>query len=95
MYLSHVVVTGPVRSSDDIAADRKAANTFFTHYATPGWKKSRDLARLVEFYSHDWNLICCTIEAKAWSFEHGHDNAATRVATKAARATAEALDAIP
>lgn len=95
MYLSHVVVTGPVRSSEDIAADRKAANAFFSRYTTPGWKKARDLDRLVVFYRHDWNLICCTIEAKAWSLEHGHDNAATRVEAQAARAAAEALDAIP
>jgi hypothetical protein len=95
MDLSHVMVTGFVRSSDDIAADRKAANAFFSRYNSLGQKKARELDRLVEFYSHDWNLICCAIEAKTWSLEHGHDNAAARRAAQAARAAAEALDAIP
>ncbi|POH69154.1 hypothetical protein C3B59_05815 [Cryobacterium zongtaii] len=95
MYLSYVVVTGPVRSSDDIAADRKAANAFFARYATPGWKSVRDLERLVEFYSYDWNLVCCVLDARVWTLDHGHDNAVARGHAKAARAALEAMDAIP
>lgn len=95
MYLSHVVVTGPVRSSDDIAADRKAANAFFARFNTASWKSARERERMVEFYSHDWNLVCCALEAKAWTLEHSQDTVVARAQAKAAREAAEALGGLP
>lgn len=60
---SSVVSTRPERTSLEITADRKAANAFFTRFDT-NWnvKERRDLSRLIERESYDWNLRCCTWE---------------------------------
>ncbi|KGJ79291.1 hypothetical protein GY21_05745 [Cryobacterium roopkundense] len=89
-----LVVTRPERTSDDIAADRKAANAFFARYMrTNGTTAQRDLDRVIQFYSHDWNLICCAIEASQWSLTHVHDTAARRAAARAERAVANEIPA--
>jgi len=90
------VTTRPERTSDDIAADRKTANAFFARYATTGTGKSqRDKDALIRFYSYDWNLICCVIEASEWSRIHADDSAAHRAARRAERAAQAALNNIP
>ncbi|WP_104198948.1 hypothetical protein [Cryobacterium sp. Y29] len=90
------VTTRPERTSDDIAADRKAANAFFARYAPLGTGKSqRDKDALIRFYSYDWNLICCVIEASEWSRTHGDDTVAHRAARRAARAAQAALNDFP
>ena len=90
------VTTRPERTSDDIAADRKAANAFFARYAatgSPRIQRARDA--LIRFYSYDWNLICCVIEATEWSRTHADDSAAHRAARRAERAAQAALNDIP
>jgi hypothetical protein len=90
------ITTRPERTSDDIAADRKAANAFFARYAPRGTGKSqRDNDALIRFYSFDWNLICCVIEASEWSRIHANDSAAHRAARRAERAAQAALNNIP
>jgi hypothetical protein len=90
------VTTRPERTSDDIAADRKAANAFFRRYASTGTGKSqRDTDALIRFYSYDWNLICCVLEATEWSRIHADDTAAHRAARRAERAAQAALNDIP
>ncbi|TFC79405.1 hypothetical protein E3O45_03765 [Cryobacterium sp. TMS1-20-1] len=90
------VTTRPERTSDDIAADRKAANAFFARYAATGSPRTqRDRNALIRFYSYDWNLICCAIEATEWSRTHADDSAARRAARRAERAAQAALNDIP
>jgi hypothetical protein len=90
------VTTRPERTSDDIAADRKAANAFFARYATAGTgKRQRDRDALIRFYSYDWNLICCVIEASEWSRIYGDDTVAHRAARRAERAAQAAFNEIP
>ncbi|WP_104193226.1 hypothetical protein [Cryobacterium sp. Y82] len=87
------ITTRPERTSNDIAADRKAANAFFARYTTtdsPRTQRARDA--LLRFYSYDWNLICCVIEATEWSRTHADDTVAHRAAGRAAQA---ALNDIP
>jgi len=89
-----LVVTRPERTSEDIAADRKAANAFFARYMrTNGTTATLARDRLIQFYSHDWNLICCTIEASQWSLTHMHDTAANRATARAARVAANEVPA--
>jgi len=96
MQVSHDVSIGPGREGEQVAADRKAANAFFARYDNPRTNKQiRDWDRLVEFYSYDWKLVCCVIEAQVWMLEYGPDKAVARAQAKAARAALEALDALP
>ena len=90
------IATRPERTSDDIAADRKAATAFFSRYAKTGNPRTqRDREALLRFYSYDWNLICCVIEATEWSRTHADDTAAHRAARRAERAAQAALNDIP
>ena len=89
------IITRPERTSDDIAADRKAAHAFFARYADPGSPRKRDRDALIRFYSYDWNLLCCVMEASEWSRIHGDDNAAHRAARRAERAAQAALNDLP
>jgi len=90
------IVTRPERTSDDIAADRKAANAFFAPYATTGSPRTqRDRDALIRFYSYDWNLICCVMEAREWSRIHGDDTAAHRAARRDERAAQAVLNDFP
>jgi hypothetical protein len=87
-----LVTTRPERTGDDMAADRKAANAFFARYAAPGSPRKRDRDALIRFYSYDWNLMCCVMEASQWSQIHADDTAAHRTARRAERATHAALN---
>ncbi|WP_104126366.1 hypothetical protein [Cryobacterium sp. Y57] len=90
------VTTRPERTSDDIAADRKTANAFFARYANTGSPRTqRDRDALIRFYSYDWNLICCVMEASEWSRIHAGDTTAHRTARRAKRATQAALNDFP
>ncbi|TFD66288.1 MULTISPECIES: hypothetical protein [Cryobacterium] len=90
------ITTRPERTSDDIAADRKAANAFFARYTTTDSPRTqRDRDALLRFYSYDWNLICCVIEATEWARIHADDSAAHRAARRAERAAEAALNDIP
>ena len=92
------ISTRPERTSDEIAADRKAATTFFRrldrNYGTP----KRNTARLVAFYAYDWKLICCVLEAVVWGGRvnpTSADRAEKKAAMKAAAAIAEKAVQIP
>ena len=91
-----LIVTRPERSSDDIAADRKAANAFFARYATTGTTRNqRDRDALIRFYSYDWDLICCVMEASDWDRIHSNDTVALRAARRTERTAQAALNVFP
>jgi hypothetical protein len=91
-----LVVTRPEPTSDGVAADRKAANAFFARYATTGTTRNqRDRDALIRFYSYDWNLICCVMEATEWDRMRSDDTVAHRAARKVARAAQASLSDFP
>ena len=64
------VGTRPERTGREIAIDRKAANAFFARmnrWSKLSANRARDLRRLLERESHDWNLRCCTAEGRVWA----------------------------
>ncbi|WP_104080983.1 hypothetical protein [Cryobacterium sp. Y11] len=91
-----LIVIRPERNSDDIAADRKAAKTFFARYAATSTRRNqRDRDTLIRFYGYDWNLICCAMEASDWSRTHGDDTAVHRAGRRAERAAQSVLNDFP
>jgi hypothetical protein len=95
--MSQVLVeVRPQRSSDQIAADRKAGTAFFARYDTENphkrSRRNRDVDSLLRFYSYQWNLLCCVIEATEWMRTHPHDTRTDRARTlRAARDLAEEI----
>ena len=88
MHNTHLY-TGPTRSSDEIAADRKAANAFFAAYDTPTSRNAPRIRDLLAYYGRDWNLICCEIEARAWTRSHPRNTLALQQDRRTRRADAE------
>jgi hypothetical protein len=86
-----VVATHPTRTSAEIAGDRKAATAFFARFDRPwGGRARRDLTRLMERESYDWNLRCCTAEGARWASVHER-TPAQRAMRTAARVAADPL----
>ena len=94
-----LVEVRPQRTSDQIAADRKAGTAFFARYDTenPHTRSSwnRDLDSLLRFYSYEWNLVCCVLEATEWMRTHPHDTRTDRITARIVRAVRELAEEIP
>ncbi|TFD27002.1 hypothetical protein [Cryobacterium cryoconiti] len=94
-----LVEVRPQRTSDQIAADRKAGTAFFARYDTENpYKRSswnRDVASLLRFYSYEWSLVCCVLEAAAWMRTHPHDTRTDRITARIRRAVRELAEEIP
>ena len=63
--MAEFISTRPQRSSDEIAADRKAADVFFHRFDLA--KSRRDTNSLLAYYAHHWRLLRCDAEARQWS----------------------------
>jgi len=94
-----LVEVRPQRTSDQIAADRKAGTAFFARYDTENPHKrsswNRDLDSLLRFYSYEWNLICCVIAATEWMRTHPHDTRSDRITARTLRAARDLAEEIP
>ena len=92
-----LVTTRPERSSDQIAADRKAANAFFARYDNShSVQHRRDIGRLVDYFSYDWKLLCCEMEAREWAASQpGNAGTAERAKARATRVAIVAATEIP
>ncbi|MBG6060092.1 hypothetical protein RCH16_003549 [Cryobacterium sp. MP_M5] len=94
-----LVEVRPQRTSDQIAADRKAGTAFFARYDTENPHKrsswNRDVDSLLRFYSYEWNLICCVIEATEWMRTHPHDTRTDRITARTLRAARYLAEEIP
>ena len=92
-----LVTTRPERTSDEVAAGRKAANAFFTRYDTSKDRTvKRNVDRLVDCFSQDWNLLCCDREGRQWArLQPGNAGPAERAQAHAARAALRSADELP
>ncbi|MDJ0336610.1 hypothetical protein QMG83_15380 [Salinibacterium sp. G-O1] len=92
--MSGFITTRPQRTSDEIAADRKEATTFFARFDRPNTITKRDVARLMSYYAHDWRLLRCDVEAHVWSQRVRPNAAQVRQARSRREATAQAAEEV-